>query len=77
MKCFRQELFINSILEWSEFAYKKGMVEEYDQVEAKNELLSFSTKTMTQLLKENDHEKAIFTPARVIIKKLGRDIDHG
>lgn len=62
-----QELFTNSILEWSEFAYKKGMVEEYDQVEAKNELLSFSTKTMTQLLKENDHENRVFSPINIYI----------
>lgn len=62
-----QELFTNSILEWSEFVYKKGMVEEYDQVEAKNELLSFSTKTMTQLLKENDHENRVFSPINIYI----------
>ena len=62
-----QELFTNSILEWNEFAYKKGMVEEYDQVEAKNELLSFSTKTMTQLLKENDHENRVFSPINIYI----------
>ena len=62
-----QEVFLNSISEWSEFAYKKGMVEEYDQVEAKNELLSFSTKTMTQLLKENDHENRVFSPINIYI----------
>ena len=62
-----QEVFLNSISEWSEFVYKKGMVEEYDQVEAKNELLSFSTKTMTQLLKENDHENRVFSPINIYI----------
>ena len=61
-----QELFTNSILEWSEFL-KKGMVEEYDQVEAKNELLSFSAKAMTQLLKENDHKNRVFSPINIYI----------
>ena len=42
-------------------------MEEYDQVEAKNELLSFSAKAMTQILKENDHENRVFSPINIYI----------
>lgn len=61
-----QELFTNSILEWSEFL-KKGMVEEYDYVEGKKELLDFSAKVMKQLLKEDDHENRVFSPINIYI----------
>ena len=60
------EVFLNSIREWSEFL-KKGMVEEYDYVEGKKELLDFSAKVMKQLLIEDDHENRVFSPINIYI----------